>query len=295
MAMIDLRAVQEAVRTGKFDNALVSLVESYRPYGLNFSSIYHSIHADQSIGLNGRNVLELGGALPSSWVFDFLGASSWTAVESEIYEQLIPGGNQYLQISAQEIERPSYSYCSKGIQSFVAQICGTEQAKDHQLPLRFDRVYSVAAFEHIENLSAALDACSQICQPGALFYSYFTPIWCAPYGHHLGKYEVPELPPYWHLANTPQSAFRYFLKTGHDSSLSQSYVNSIFRNPHINRLTTYDYDLILASSPWEVLLKRPINRKSLSDLDADTSDAIKFLNPSLSYLCDGYWLVLRLP
>lgn len=285
------------MRAGKHDASMVSLIESSRPYGLNFSSLYHSIHADQSIGLRGHDVLELGGALPAQWLFDHIGVNSWTAIENEVYEQLIPGGNQYPHTvdNARENSVSLYSYHSNGIQDYIDQLNSQFPLAGKNTKMVFDRVYSVAAFEHIDNLAAALDSCSQICQSGALFYSYFTPIWCAPYGHHLGAPEIPSLPPYWHLLNSPQAAFRYFLRSGYTTCESQAYVNSIYKNTHINRLTTYDYDIIISSSPWEVLHKQPVNCVSVDNMAPEISAAIKANHPRLSYLCDGYWIVLRLP
>lgn len=293
--MDDLKLVEKAVRAGNHDDSMVSHIERSRPYGLNFSSLYHSIHADQSIGLRGHNILELGGALPAQWVFEHIGASTWTAIENEVYEQLIPGGNQYPHTFESRMDKSLYSYHAKGIQDYIDQSNAKFTLADKKTEKLFDRVYSVAAFEHIDNLAAALDACSQICQSGALLYSYFTPVWCAPFGHHLGAIKDKFPLPYWHLLNTPQSAFRKFLMSGSSVIESQAYVNDIYKNPHINRLTTYDYDIIFKLSPWKVLRKQPINYVSIGDMAPEFSGPIKAIYPNLSYLCDGYWLILRLP
>ncbi|MDZ4875317.1 MAG: hypothetical protein CLLPBCKN_004713 [Chroococcidiopsis cubana SAG 39.79] len=54
-----------------------------------FNLSYHVLYAywcQQLVGFEGKNVLEVGGSLPKEFVFDYLDAESWSAIESPDYE-----------------------------------------------------------------------------------------------------------------------------------------------------------------------------------------------------------------
>jgi SAM-dependent methyltransferase len=56
----------------------------------------------------------------------------------------------------------------------------------------FDLVYSVAVFEHLNDLQAAFRVASALCKPGGAVYIISSPLWHSPFGHHNNK--IQQLP-----------------------------------------------------------------------------------------------------
>ena len=112
-------------------------------------------------------MLEIGGALPDRYVFDYLAARSWTAVEYRNYNH-----SQYSTSTGQD-----YHYDCSGWANFFRNWKLFNRQK-------FDLIYSISAFEHIYDLQECLIAMHAMLFDGGLLYAYFSPIWSARNGSH---------------------------------------------------------------------------------------------------------------
>ena len=167
----------------------VQKVNQIKPFGLDFSDIYHSsILASRGISLSNANVLELGGALPPNYVFDFLKVKSWFSIEYHQYED-----NQITRDTSLSLNSFSnYHYTSLGWEGFVSN--------NSDLHGNFDYVYSVSAFEHIYDLRNCLLSIIPFLKNGGCIYSYFTPIWSAHNGSHgFSPPQLASMGPHSHL------------------------------------------------------------------------------------------------
>jgi hypothetical protein len=93
--MTDLRLIDEFINVytaGGDTNRFIEIIDQQKPLGLGFGHIYHSTRAAQVIGgFQNRHVLEMGGALADSYVFEKLKPSRWVSVEHSEYI-----GNQHV-------------------------------------------------------------------------------------------------------------------------------------------------------------------------------------------------------
>ena len=67
-----------------------------------FNLSYHVDYAywcEQLVGFSNKDVLEVGGSLPKEFVFEYLNAKSWTALESPEYENSLQGVSNISQAS----------------------------------------------------------------------------------------------------------------------------------------------------------------------------------------------------
>lgn len=286
-----LKVVVDELSSGCIDLSRIREVEEKMPFGLSYSSIYHSLDANSICSFSGKTVLEIGGSLPQTWVRDYLQAKRWSAVEAPVYEELVPGGNQRSKWAS--VDDPDfYQYHLTDIETFALRHLGEIQANEKDDDLRYDAVYSVAAFEHIHGLGSMLKLLANICNPGCVLYSYFTPIWSAPRGYHCDT--RMNLPDYWHLCHSSMQAFDYFIDHGLDAAESEKEVYNIYKNPHINRLFPNEYLQIIHSSPWRIRAIDEINKKSVHDLGPVVAKNILRLSPMMTHVVDGYRLILDL-
>ncbi|MBF0374395.1 MAG: methyltransferase domain-containing protein [Alphaproteobacteria bacterium] len=214
-------------------------------YQLQYQAVHASIAA-QEIGLDGKTVLEIGGNLPAGFVFDQLKVKRWVAIQeptywSEIGTGVDLGGARVLPIEeCPPIERlEGYTVLLGQIEKLPTALYGS-----------FDRIFSVAAFEHIHELGLALRMMRRALAADGALYSMHAPIWSTHDGHHLpsvtdeaGKAfscgNVP-IPPWGHLLMRPPEMFR--LLQGHmDERTASKICYYVYHSPHINRLFYEDY------------------------------------------------------
>ncbi len=124
----------------------------------------------------------------------------------------------------------------------------------------FDFIYSLAAFEHVFDLSEALSEMYRILKPGGLLYTKFGPIWSSAGGHHLWvtyeknvyTYANANMPPYCHLLLTPEQLME-FCKKNHSPDVSEKLVDYIYNSEDQNRLFYEDYLNIVNESLFQRL------------------------------------------
>ncbi len=212
------------------------------------------------VGLKGHKVLEVGGSLPRELVLDVLGAEQWVGLEAMRYWDEVgeggggtrPTGDLSCRIQAIQNAEDMGRY---------ALLEGLVEDLPTSLEGSFDRVFSIACFEHVHTLGLALEKIYSALKPGGKLFTMFSPIWSAHDGHHLpnmidangkqwsaGKSPVP---PWAHILFTPAQMEKHLLTLTDRRTASQMIFN-IYHNQHINRLFTENYIEYVQQSPFTV-------------------------------------------
>jgi SAM-dependent methyltransferase len=232
-----------------------------KKYGLSYHVMY-ALTAEESVGLRGRRVLEVGGSLPRAFVEGELGVAQWVGIQETTYWSEIATGAE---ASSQNVHAPvrllrdvtgadqlgPYEVLGGGIEDLPAALEGA-----------FDVVFSIATFEHILTLPVALARMYAALRPGGKLFTMFSPLWSAHDGHHLPDVtdkqgrtfsfgNVP-IPPWGHLLMRPSEMMEYLARfTDRDAAAKMTYY--IYHSPHINRLFTEDYVQFVKATPFRIL------------------------------------------
>jgi SAM-dependent methyltransferase len=281
--MSDLRLIDEFInvfKTGGDTSHFIEIIDQRKPLGLGYGHIYHSMRAAGVIGgFDNRRVLEMGGALPDSYVFEKMKANRWVSVE---YSEYI--GNQY-----EANKNTDYSYDNTGWEGYYQKWKLTNGE-------RFDIVYSIAAFEHIHNLNGCLNAISDMLRDGGVLYSYFTPIWSAPNGSHgFHPKQIDVLGSHSHLFFDFCSLQDYLIGN-HAISPDQACMaaHELYKNNQINRYSFEEYIKIFESAPFREKNIVPLGAKKISELYSGEKLArINSYYPKMGISCAGFEVVMR--
>ncbi len=197
--------------------------------------------------VRGKDILEVGGAMPSEIVIDFLQANSWTCTEDPMYDQVL-GTVANQQTLGGRKSRTSYTTILRNIEDF-----------DTSLNEKFDCIFSIACFEHVAKLPQALNKMWNVLKPGGKLFSMFSPIWSCHEGHHLFHLTIPDkfaeqnrqliLDPWEHLIK-PKRELHNDLRVRFDAEFADCVMYETFNNPHINRFFSEDYEQIFRNSPF---------------------------------------------
>ncbi|MGA0198102.1 MAG: methyltransferase domain-containing protein [Prochlorotrichaceae cyanobacterium] len=151
-------------------------------YHVNYAKICQDL-----VGFENSDVLEVGGSLPPDFVFNYLGAKSWTAIEAPSYAESLEqaSGLTHTGTIISRVQNPEElkfkNYQTDKYRFYLENI---EDLPD-EYSEQFDLIFSIATFEHIHKLPAALDKMFLALRPGGKLFSMFSPIWSAHDGHHL--------------------------------------------------------------------------------------------------------------
>lgn len=240
------------------DSNLISKMQA--EFGLTYQATY-AAHANNIIGLKGKDVLEVGGSLPERMCLEYLGATRWICIDEPSYWNEI--GGESGQASSQRLIR-----CTElsNVTDFsqldrYAILRGRVEGMPECFSGRFDTVFSIAAFEHISTLGYALDRMYLALKPGGRLFTMFSPIWSAFDGHHLpdlidetGRrfgFNNSPIPPWGHLTMRPPQMYQYLLKHT-DPRTAAEMVYYVYHSPHINRLFVEDYAAYIKASAFTV-------------------------------------------
>jgi SAM-dependent methyltransferase len=200
--------------------------------------------------VTGKDILEVGGAMPPEIVIDLLSANSWTCTEDATYDELLGRtANQQTLRGGANFDR-RYKAILENIENF-----GGEYDQ------KFDCIFSIACFEHIQKLPEALQRMWSLLKPGGKLFSMFSPIWSCHDGHHLYHLEVPDrfqktdptkiLQPWEHLLKS-RYQLHHDITARYDREFADEVVYNVFNNPHINRYFTEDYIHIFRNSMFQL-------------------------------------------
>ena len=206
--------------------------------------------ARATTGIRGKRVLEVGGSTPPATVLRY-SPSEWTCVnldarsvaDSNAQARTLPGGSYSAVFEdITRIERTNY----------------------------YDIIYSINAFEHIQDLDVAFGRMLGALRHGGHLFTLFGPIWSSDVGHHLSiltedKRELNFLDgilsPWEHLTSN-REAIHDKLAALYGESTARKAVTYIYDYPDLNRLAERDYLRIVRASGFSpvVILRYRIGR-----------------------------------
>jgi cephalosporin hydroxylase/SAM-dependent methyltransferase len=231
-----------------------------------FNLSYHVSYAytcQQLVGFEGKDVLEVGGSLPKEFVLDYLNVKSWSAIETPDYEVALKavGGLSHKGTIITDIkDNSNLGYQNRKLSQYNLFLENIEN-----LPLeyysKYDLVFSIAAFEHIQKFPLALEKMFLALKPGGQLFSAFSPIWSGYSGHHLPKITDQQgnsfdfgnspIPPWGHLLMKPPELCQYLYQFT-DKATADLIVYYVYSSPHINRFFTEDYIAFIKQSSFTV-------------------------------------------
>ena len=109
----------------------------------------------------------------------------------------------------------------------------------------FDVIFSLATFEHINNIGKALSEIKRVLKPYGKFWTSTIPIWTSVIGHHFVAPEDetwnPEhlslIPPWGHLYMTENEMKEHLDSQNVNHILSEQITNFIYHSNIINRIS----------------------------------------------------------
>jgi hypothetical protein len=259
------------------------------PYGLSYGDLYHILDCFHNVGLRGERVFELGGSLPHGFLEDCIKPEAWHSVTSDIYDL------DY-QYNIFETARPSLktakSPCGNYYQSNLGVLDYFNHYTLHASTWQFSRIFSVAAFEHLKLPSIALGQVYAMCQNGAILYSYFTPTWSAPNGHHW-SYFPHQLPPYVHIHFSHYEFLEWCERSlCLNIEEAEMHAHQIYKSTRINRLTPIEWIRVFKNMNFKTLVLNEVGKKSLMGLPGlNHSNMLSSLGTL--EVCDGYRLIAQ--
>ncbi len=186
--------------------------------------------AQREEGLSGKDVIEVGGAVPEEHA-RATGASSWSGFYLGAERKCAPG-YEIRDADARAIPWPDQS---------------------------FDLAFSSCAFEHIQELPRALKEIARVLRPGGVLVTSFAPIWSCAVGHHLWGRDAqgarvhfldPLVPLFGHLL-LGEAELAWFLTHTQGRETALRFAGQVFRHPHINRVHSAQYREAFAAAGFE--------------------------------------------
>lgn len=281
----------EIFYSGEFEEAVSVLqkyaqqIESHRPYGLSYGDLYHILDCWFSIGLRGYRVLEFGGSLNAEFVERFIRPESWHSVTLDLYDQDYHFDPNWLFRPGVSID----SFSSKITSSNLGLQNLSIMSRAFLAKQGFQRVFSVAAFEHLQQPLLCMQQLYNLCDDKALVYAFFTPVWSAPNGHHWSNYPKP-LPDYVHLLNTHEE---FVYKSVHVDGISkidaEMHGHYIYKSTRLNRLLPAEWKRLFNDSPFITKTVLAVSDARIEDLPLSVNEKQRLMNCLRSEtLCSGY-------
>ena len=191
--------------------------------------------------LRGKSLLEIGGSLPNDLLFDHLGIESYINIESPDYIEADSGSR--IAKHGDHEEDNNLLQCRRNRQASHARINR--------------RIFSVACFEHIYDLPAALEACHACSKKGGTLFSFFAPIYSqirdGDHGVIPQHEKFPEKPIGLHLLSSEDQRKKLISAGIDDPKEIQDFLGRVNFDRVPNRLLHEDYERICTESSYFVL------------------------------------------
>jgi len=210
--------------------------------------------ADGLVGLKGRRVLELGGALSADLVLDTYHARSWVGIDDR---------TAYAKLTGVRLTPcPKLTPDARPPDSGWAVFDG----RCHDLPTGFegcfDLAFCLATLEHVAGLPRFLDRLATSLAPGGVALLLVGPVWSSWRGHHVfPDYFHPDedktrdllsrLLPWQHLLMSRIDFYRW-LARHYGTQFADRCWESIFESARLNRLFYDEYTAAFSASRLSV-------------------------------------------
>jgi hypothetical protein len=219
-----------------------------REFGVEIYHLRHVCWAAEFLQPHGKRILEVGGSLPRALVEEFLQPEQWVALEYVPYYEELKSHLDGEFVALSEIvsprDLPVYQKVSGAAEDMPVSWNG-----------EFDGIFSVACFEHVNRLPAALmrmydslRSSSSGVRTGRL-YSGFSPIWSSATGFHWSGVFPDEIDgidlaqlvgPWGHLVRRPVEMWEWLRPMIGERNASE-FVYYTYHSNHINRYFIEDY------------------------------------------------------
>jgi len=195
-----------------------------------------------ALDLDGKDVLEIGGAIPPSKVLS-LKVKSWTSID----------------INERRLEDAEHSNSQDTRYKTLlmsAENMGFEDQK-------FDVIFSGNCFEHIFDVPSALAEMYRVLRNDGILFTKFSPIWSGPIGHHTWVWDEDNVVAFWqpggvfpdwyHLSHSEEELSE-FLEEKYNPKLKADILKYVYRSNDINRwidtqyineISNYNYNPII--------------------------------------------------
>lgn len=188
-------------------------------------------------GLSGKDVLEVGGAVPATAALA-TGARSWIAGYLEAQPH-VEGAYACKQLDARALDLPDASV---------------------------DVVFSSCAFEHIGDFGRALDEMHRVLRPGGVIATYFSPIWSCAIGHHLWEIDskgervtfMDRIVPDWGHLLLERNELETYLAIVLGADTARRCTEFIANNACLNRVLEGDFQRLFREHGFDVGLVESI-------------------------------------
>ena len=274
------------------------IVECQEKFNLTYH-VHYAATCQSLAGFKEKDVLEVGGSLPRDFVINYLGVKSWTAIESPEYEDSLneAGGITHKGTILKENKEYTKGFSEQPRSDYNFYLANIEDIPS-EFSNRFDLIFSIATFEHIQKFPQALEKMYMTLKPSGILFTLFSPIWSAHDGHHLPKltdksgnkfsFAKSPIPPWGHLLMTPPQLYEHLCKhTDKDTAAIMVYY--VYNASHINRFFTEDYYHFINQSSFQIEKLDPVFR---TQIPAKTQAILEKRVPGYKYFANNGILVL---
>ena len=234
---------------------------------------------NMAVNLEGKDVLEVGGAIPPSKALS-LKVKTWTSID--ISERRLDNEEHLAN------EDPRYR----------ALLMNAEKMSFEGR--KFDVVFSGNCFEHISDLPAALREINRVLRDDGILFSKFSPIWSSPIGHHTWVRDGGDIvgfdqpggvfPDWYHLSKT-EDEFLAYLDAKYKPELRDSIFHYVHHSSDLNRWVDTQYLEEIGKYNYQAIINHTIKCKGRPP--ADQLAAMKQRYPKVTdFRTLGFYWVL---
>lgn len=269
-----------------------------------FNLSYHvpfAYRCQQMVGFENKHVLEVGGSLPRDFVFNYLRVRSWSAIESPDYEsflQDVKGTPHEGSVIHQQDNFSQLGFSDRKLEEYALFFAYIEDLPETHYE-KYDLIFSLSAFEHIQKFPKALEKMYRALKPSGQLFSMFSPIWSAHDGHHLPNvidqqgrefnfYKNNPIPPWGHLLMRPPELCQYLYQIT-DKETADLMTYYVYNSPQINRFFTEDYIAYFQQSKFNI---QHIDLTFNAQIQPETQKTLERLYPGRSHFSNNGLLVI---
>jgi SAM-dependent methyltransferase len=235
--------------------------------------------------LRGLRVLEVGGySVPQSVANDMLSVEQWVSIDILDFD----GGAYQLENCKEYIEgRPVYPLNSRGVDWTHPNIIIDGDAVEfaETIDQKFDVIFSVNCFEHMQKLISYLRMARNNLKEGGFLFSQFGPIWSSCSGHHIRMDKEIDfaregfLDNFEHLLLNRVEMLEHLIWKGISRERAEQAVYKIYNSHAVSR---YTYDEYIYAFNHAGFSRVDIKDTYVTEIDGDTLGNLQARYPNIS-------------